>query len=106
MERQYLTTEKFRNEVKKRYAKRQMASLIGSSNSQKDYTEEEDKFIMAENGMSLLQKATQLKRTYAAIVGRRQRLIAAENMELTKTWRRSYNVERKRPERRQRNSGR
>ena len=96
-----ITSEKFRNDIKRRYAKRQMASLIGSSNAQKDYTKEEDELIMADNDMSILQKAIKLKRTYAAIAGRRQRLIAAENMELTKTWRKNYDVERKRPERRQ-----
>ena len=88
----YKTTEKQRNIVLKRYYEKQkdLALYKTSSKYYKDYTSEEDKLIMADNGMTMLDKARKLGRSYASVKGRRQRLLAIENGEYTKTWRKLH----------------
>ena len=87
----YRTTEKQRNTVLKRYHEKQafMGVYKSTSNYHKDYTKEEDALIMAENGLTILDKAEILGRSYAAISGRRQRLNSMENGEYTRTWKKT-----------------
>ena len=84
----YLTTKQQREDTLQRYRKKQQISTRYVKFKNKDYTEEEDSFILADNGLSMMEKAKRLGRSYAAISGRRQRLVAAENGDITKTWRR------------------
>lgn len=83
-----ITSEEYRNNIKARYAKRQASSLSDISNNNLDYTEEEDAIILADNGMTILEKAAKLSRSYAAVSGRRRRLLEVINDGYIKTWRR------------------
>ena len=84
----YLTTKRQREDTLQRYKRKQQLSAKYVKFKNKDYTEEEDAFILADNGLSMMEKAKKLGRSYAAISGRKQRLVAAENGDITKTWRR------------------
>ena len=98
----YQTSEQQRYSVLKRYNQKQEESKnVSSSNKYyKDYTKKEDEFILADNGMTILQKAAKLKRSFAAVAGRRQRLLAKEMGDNTETWRSNFKVPRKRPSQR------
>lgn len=98
----YKTDESLRQYVMMNYNRKQKLSKRKNieSNYYKDYTKEEDAFILADNGMTLMEKAAELNRTFAAITGRRQRLLARENGEANETWRSNFKVERKRPQQR------
>lgn len=100
----YKTDESLRRYVTMNYNRKQKLSKRKNieANYYKDYTKEEDAFILADNGMTLMEKAAELNRTFAAITGRRQRLLAKENGEANETWRNNFKVPRKRPSQRKR----
>ena len=95
----YKTDENLRKYVTMNYNRKQSLSKEKDIKPKyyRDYTKEEDAFILADNGLTIMEKAERLNRTFAAITGRRQRLLARENGDYTETWRSNFKVERKRP---------
>ena len=90
MKDRYLTSQHQRDVVTARYKRKQAESQNYKSAETwyRDYTAEEDAFILADNGLKLYEKAEKLRRSYASLVGRRRRLLEIESGEVAKTWRR------------------
>lgn len=91
--KKYKTTEAQRNVVLKRYHEKQGDNSFYKTSAKyyKDFTTKEDKVIMDDSdGLTMLDKARKLGRSYASIKGRRQRLLSKESGDYTLTWRKLH----------------